>query len=95
MGNAFKKPRVAFRDLEDALKMDDLRHMYLECNTAVHAGANRIITRTDFRRAHPFATDAEVDLHSTGRIGQASVRVIGNLPEWACADLNRQLLLKF
>ena len=22
-------------------------------------------------------------------------RVIGNLPEWACADLNRQLLLKF
>jgi hypothetical protein len=25
----------------------------------------------------------------------ATKRVIGNLPEWACADLNRQLLLKF
>lgn len=73
MGSDFSKARVTFKDLEDALNMDDMRHLYLECNDAVHAGAARIIDNSDFRRAYPFLTQADVNLRSTGRIGQASV----------------------
>lgn len=73
MGDAFKKKRVTFRDLEDALDMDDLRHMYIECNQAVHAGALRIVGNADFRRRYLYATEGVIDLKSTGRIGQASV----------------------
>jgi hypothetical protein len=95
MGKDFKG-WVKFKDLEDALKMDKLRHLYIACNKAVHADASRVLENTDLRRTYPFATQAEVDLHSTGWIGQASVyylelattcfaRCVSNeLEEWDC-----------
>jgi hypothetical protein len=72
MGKGFKKKRVTFRDLEELLRLEDLRHMYVESNQAVHAGALRIVQGVDFRRNYLYTTGAEVDFISTGRVGQAS-----------------------
>jgi len=72
MGRNFRKTRVTFKDLEDAAKTDDLRHMYIECNEAVHAGALRIVQNADFRQNYPHRTQGEVDPWVTGRVGQAT-----------------------
>ena len=49
----------------------------------------------------PYATFLPPDLGSFCRLNELGPQVAGqrlepgNLPEWACADLNCQLLLKF
>jgi hypothetical protein len=61
--------QVTFKDLERFVGADDMRHMYLEGNVSVHAGALPIMQSADFRRANIFETRGQVDLHFTGRVG--------------------------
>jgi hypothetical protein len=64
-----RRGRVTFRDLERHVSGDYMRHMYLESNVSVHAGALQIVQAADFKRRNIYDTRSKVDLHFTGRIG--------------------------
>ncbi|PJT47998.1 hypothetical protein CWI85_25030 [Streptomyces albidoflavus] len=63
---------VTFRQMEEAVDAERLRHMYEECNHAVHVGALKLIQSTDFRRSYLHSCRGEIDIAATGRIGQAT-----------------------
>ncbi|MYS45207.1 hypothetical protein GTY23_29130 [Streptomyces sp. SID5998] len=98
---------VTFRDLEETVESESLRHMYLECNHAVHVGALTLIESTDFRRSYLHNCRSEVDILRTGRIGQAAAfylqmgtmeaakRLTSDLSEWdwmlSAIDFHRRI----
>jgi len=63
--------RVTFKDLEDAVGSEELRHVYTECNHAVHAGPLKAVQSIKF--GHPYLTSCRrsVDIVETGRTGHA------------------------
>jgi uncharacterized protein DUF5677 len=62
--------RIAFKDLEEVTQAEIIHHMYLEGNDAIHAGARRAINEADFRRSYLYNTRNDVDIDSTGQLGQ-------------------------
>lgn len=66
-----KKGRVTFRDLEDLVGAEGMRHLYQEGNMSVHAGALQIVQAGNFSRKYLYSCSSEVDIISTGRLGQA------------------------
>lgn len=62
---------VSFKNLEELVGGELLRHIYIDGSVATHAGSLPLISDFDFRRPSPFPTRSEIDIYKTGRIGQA------------------------
>jgi hypothetical protein len=70
MSEAHGSKNVSFKDLEELVGGELLRHIYLDGNAATHAGSLPLISDFDFKRPSPFQTRSEVEIYKTGRIGQ-------------------------
>ncbi|GGT10121.1 hypothetical protein GCM10010156_78180 [Planobispora rosea] len=65
-----QKSRITFRDIENAVESSHLRQLYLECNSAVHAGADQIIKAFTPRRII-YQTRGRLDSAATACVGTA------------------------
>ncbi|WP_432931138.1 DUF5677 domain-containing protein [Microbispora sp. CA-135349] len=89
--------RVTFKDIEDAVEGEAIRHVYLACNAAVHAGSLTVIGSADLHRSYFYNNRSSVDLSATAYIGSTitffllmgSVEVLRclttSMREWDCA----------
>ncbi|MFE1169972.1 DUF5677 domain-containing protein [Nocardiopsis sp. NPDC058789] len=86
--------KITFRQMEEAVGAEEIRHIYREFNHAVHAGAKSVIESTDFRKTYLNNCRGEVNIKMTGRVGhsvafflkigtmEVSRRLTSDLEEW-------------
>ncbi|NEW75225.1 DUF5677 domain-containing protein [Streptomyces rhizosphaericus] len=65
--------QIRFSDLERAVEMGEHRHIYLEMNHAIHAGAANLINRTNFDMATLNVVGPELDLYYASRVIKVAV----------------------
>jgi hypothetical protein len=60
--------QIRLADLERVVAMDKHRHIYLEMNHAIHAGAANLVNRTNFKLPTLHSIGPEVDAHHSRRV---------------------------
>ncbi len=70
------KKRVTFRDIEDAMHAESVKHIYQQCNHAVHSGPTRAIEAAHFDRDYLFNSRSEVKPPEVSRIGMTATFLI-------------------
>lgn len=68
--------RPTFAHVERYVAMNMHRHLYVEFNDSIHAGALNVVNRTDFRLKYPHFTRVDCDLVSIRRVLQAALRYL-------------------